>query len=97
MLLVIYGITARVRFTGNSHRGLMTDYTQPFSVLGSKGRFRYARYGYVPALELAEEPPPPPEPTPEWFEYNRLSALILSLQNRMNKHIDAAKRVSNYD
>ena len=31
--------------------------SQPFCIIGSKGKFRGAHYGYLPPLELPEETP----------------------------------------
>jgi len=61
---------------------LPEDYTQPFWVGFNNPRFRYARSGYLPALELPEEPPP--EVTiKKIYTYINIDKKALELQKRI--------------
>lgn len=72
-------------------------YSQPFNIRGSKGEFRGARHGYLPALEIADIEiidcqKPLDQAKPEDIE--KLRVYIIDLQTRLNRHIDASKRAN---
>ena len=58
----------------------------------SKGLFRYARNGYIPALELPEQVNSAPERSVPFIPNDHIVALVTDLQNRLNRHIDASKK-----
>lgn len=71
-------------------------YDQPFYVGTSpemRRRFPHARNGWLPALELTDGPASIPRRRPDTAEEeHRDHVLLIDLENRLNKHIDASKR-----
>jgi len=68
----------------------MNDYTQPFYIGFNNPRFRYARNGYLPALEYPEEVSKTPQQVIEtewsarqWDTVQQLKAQVLYLQSKV--------------
>ena len=67
------------------------DYSQPFWVgFNNQEKFPYARYGYLPALELPEiEPQAVSEPLqPDWWDWDTVEQLKAEVVGWRRKHAE---------
>ena len=71
-------------------------YDQPFCTIGSTGEFRGVSHGYLPPLE---EPEPVTKERDVASDYealdkriNQILSIVTYNQNRINEHIDKAKK-----
>ena len=70
------------------------DYTQPFCIVGSVGKFHPSYRFYLPPLEAKERQEILPIIPPEHRLYNELQqtkAKLNYLQNKLNEHLDKKK------
>jgi len=73
------------------------DYTQPFCIIGSVGRFHPGYTHYLPALELFEEELPLPIIPPEHrlsYRLQQLEGRFIHLENKVNAKRDAERKVT---
>ena len=74
------------------------DYTQPFCLLGSVGRFHPNYTFYLPALELPEEEEILPIIPPEHrlsYRLQQLEGRFIHLENKVNAKRDIAIKKAN--